>query len=175
MTRRSVLVVAGTMAILSAARVSAQGSVAADLRVGVLSTNTGSGPTATAAVSRSFLRDIVVGEIGLGYATFVDDVSFNSPPQRTHVAIGDLEAQLQLPLRWVRPYGGVAIGMVRYLTELPREKTVGSVSAALGVRVPVGKAALIRVDYRLREWTSPLDAGFYTESSAVSVGVGFRR
>ena len=176
MKQRAMVMCSMLAGALSAAPLSGQILTEATFGGGTYRTATGPGPIATVKLGRRLLGNVLLGEVNAAYATSREDVSFFEPRQRTHVGMLDLQAQLQLPLSRMRPYVGAGIGSVRYLGDYPSgSKTKPSSAASIGARVIATSSMLIRVDYRFREWRSPLDAGFFRNSKELTLSAGWHR
>jgi len=94
----------------------------------------------------------MLGELSLSYASLDEQFSAIS----TRVGVG--EAQLQAH------YFNNAAG---------RPATTPTVSASVGLRIPVSSSVLMRGELRLRSWESGSNSGFHNNAAEFTAGLGY--
>ena len=130
---------------------------------------TGTAPLAAIRAVTPLVRQWMLGEISLSYASL--DEQFSTANTRVGVAEGQLQAQLNAAR--VRPYVGVGGGWLHYFNNsVGRPPTGSTVSGSGGLRIPVSSALLLRGELRFRIWKS-WDEDFVNSAAEWTFGMGY--
>ena len=130
---------------------------------------TGTAPLVALRVSGLIASTWLLGDLSLSYAPL--DEQFSTESTRTGVLEGQLQAQW--PATRFRPYIGVGGGWLHYFNnDAGRGSTAPTASGAVGLRVILTPAFLLRGEMRLRTWDSGQNAGFHNSAAEFTAGLG---
>jgi hypothetical protein len=112
----------------------------------------------------------MLGELSLSYASLDEQFSAIS----TRVGVGEAQLQAQFPATRARPYIGLGGGWLHYFNNAAgRPATTPTVSASVGLRIPVSSSVLMRGELRLRSWESGSNSGFHNNAAEFTAGLGY--
>jgi hypothetical protein len=149
------------------------------LMVGVLNTDLGDNDNLPMAALRADRRvsRLVRAELDVTYAFGeLEGVALNPPggDVNTSLATATVGVQGELPIPYVRPYAGAALGLFGRFDEKGKggERFVRTTTAfPIGVRIPVGDRLSLRAEVRFRFDADP--TGATTQEAEQTAGLSF--
>ena len=131
---------------------------------------TGTAPVGALRYSAPIVGRWLLGDLSLSYASL--DEQFSTA--NTHIGVAEGQLQAQLPFNSIRPYIGIGGGWLHYLSNAGgRPATGGTVSAAVGLRVPVSSSLILRGEMRMRAWEAGSDGVYHNNAGEFTAGLGF--